>query len=52
MICSSCSAVAVPTTTPFLPTLPILLDELNESRDIYAFIRHVRAASRELVAGR
>ncbi|EIW57096.1 uncharacterized protein TRAVEDRAFT_151731 [Trametes versicolor FP-101664 SS1] len=42
----------VPTTTPFLPTLPILLDELNDSRDIYAFIRHVRAAFRELVAGR
>ncbi|KAI9063775.1 hypothetical protein FKP32DRAFT_1592186 [Trametes sanguinea] len=39
----------VPTTTPFLPNLPILLDELNESRDIYAFIRRVRAAFRDLV---
>ena len=44
---------AVPTTTPFLPTLPILLDELNESRDVYAFIRHIRAAFQELtVQGR
>ncbi|KAI0631652.1 chromosome segregation protein Spc25-domain-containing protein [Trametes polyzona] len=41
----------VPTTTPFLPTLPILLDELNESRDIYAFIRRVRNAFRELAVG-
>ncbi|KAI8969794.1 chromosome segregation protein Spc25-domain-containing protein [Trametes punicea] len=40
----------VPTTTPFLPTLPILLDELNESRDIYAFVRRVRNAFRDLVA--
>ncbi|KAI0352428.1 hypothetical protein OH77DRAFT_785133 [Trametes cingulata] len=45
----SARAYKVPTTTPFLPTLPILLDELNESRDIYAFIRRVRAAFRELV---
>ncbi|KAI0761551.1 chromosome segregation protein Spc25-domain-containing protein [Trametes elegans] len=43
----------VPTTTPFLPTLPILLDELNESRDIYTFVRRIRDAFRELaVQGR
>ncbi|KAH9921353.1 uncharacterized protein B0H18DRAFT_1021830 [Fomitopsis serialis] len=30
----------VPTTTPYLPTLPILLDELNDTRDVDAF-RHV-----------
>ena len=43
----------VPTTTPFLPNLPILLDELNESRDIYAFIRRVREAFQDLaVQGR
>ena len=43
----------VPTTTPFLLNLPILLDELNESRDIYAFIRRVREAFQELaVQGR
>ncbi|KAI0671281.1 hypothetical protein C8Q78DRAFT_974398, partial [Trametes maxima] len=40
-------AYKVPTTTPF-PTLPILLDELNESRDIYAFVRRVRHAFHEL----
>ncbi|KZT09030.1 uncharacterized protein LAESUDRAFT_675608 [Laetiporus sulphureus 93-53] len=34
----------VPTATPFLPTLPIHLDELNETRDVYAFIRQVRDA--------
>ena len=43
----------VPTTTPFLPNLPILLDELNESRDIYVFIRRVREAFQDLaVQGR
>ncbi|KAH9949461.1 chromosome segregation protein Spc25-domain-containing protein [Amylocystis lapponica] len=39
----------VPTTTPFLPTLPILLDMLNQSRDIYAFIKQVRLAFSELI---
>ncbi|PIL28849.1 hypothetical protein GSI_08895 [Ganoderma sinense ZZ0214-1] len=49
----SSRAYKVPTTTPFLPNLPILLDELNESRDIYAFIRRVREAFRDLaVQGR
>ena len=48
-----CSRCTVPTTTPFLPTLPILLDELNDSRDVYAFIRRIRAAFQELaVLGR
>ena len=43
----------MPTTTPFLPTLPILLDELNESRDVYRFVRRVREAFKELaVQGR
>ncbi|KAI0823884.1 chromosome segregation protein Spc25-domain-containing protein [Trametes gibbosa] len=49
VIDASARMYKVPTTTPFLPTLPILLDELNDSRDIYAFIRHVRSAFRELV---
>ncbi|KAL6301020.1 chromosome segregation protein Spc25-domain-containing protein [Sparassis latifolia] len=39
----------VPTTTPFLPTLPILLDALNDSRDVYDFIRQVRQAFCDLV---
>ncbi|KAI0727637.1 chromosome segregation protein Spc25-domain-containing protein [Fomitopsis betulina] len=34
----------VPTTTPYLPTLPILLDELNETRDVYTFIKNARSA--------
>lgn len=34
----------VPTTSPVLPNLPILLDELNETRDLYAFIKQVRQA--------
>ncbi|KAL4254885.1 Kinetochore protein SPC25 [Abortiporus biennis] len=34
----------VPTTSPYLPTLPILLDQLNESRDVYAFIKQMRQA--------
>ncbi|EMD41496.1 hypothetical protein CERSUDRAFT_146490, partial [Gelatoporia subvermispora B] len=34
----------VPTTTPFLPVLPILLEELNATRDFYAFIRRARHA--------
>ncbi|KAI0742224.1 chromosome segregation protein Spc25-domain-containing protein [Daedaleopsis nitida] len=49
----SARSYKVPTTTPYLPILPILLDELNASRDIYSFIRHVREAFRELaVQGR
>ncbi|KAI0691573.1 chromosome segregation protein Spc25-domain-containing protein [Earliella scabrosa] len=49
----SSRAYKVPTTTPYLPILPILLDQLNASRDIYAFVRHVRLAFRELaVQGR
>ncbi|KAI0960816.1 hypothetical protein AcW1_000081 [Taiwanofungus camphoratus] len=39
----------VPTTTPFLPTLPILLDELNDTRDVYTFIKRIRQAFGELV---
>ncbi|KAI0042089.1 hypothetical protein FA95DRAFT_1610468 [Auriscalpium vulgare] len=38
------------TATPQLPNLPILLDRLNESRDVYAFIRDVRAAYRDLLS--
>jgi len=32
------------TSTPLLPTLPTLLDQLNESRDVFIFIRRVREA--------
>ncbi|KZT24727.1 hypothetical protein NEOLEDRAFT_1134784 [Neolentinus lepideus HHB14362 ss-1] len=36
------------TTTPLLPTLPILLDKLNETRDVYKFIARVRRAFRDM----
>ena len=39
---------SVPTSTPFLPTLPILVDELNRTRDLYNFIKQVWAAFDEL----
>ncbi|KAJ3485718.1 hypothetical protein NLI96_g4766 [Meripilus lineatus] len=39
----------VPTTSPVLPTLPIFLEELNESRDIFHFIKQARQAFEHLV---
>lgn len=30
--------------TPTLPTLPILVEELNLSKDVYTFIQQVRHA--------
>jgi len=39
---------SVPTSTPFLPTLPILVDELNRTRDLYNFIKQVWEAFYEL----
>lgn len=41
--------ILVLTSTPILPTLPIYVEELNESRDVYAFIKQVRRAFEELV---
>ncbi|KAG9314737.1 chromosome segregation protein Spc25-domain-containing protein [Chiua virens] len=37
------------TTTPPLPTLPILLQELNQTGNIYRFIKRMRSAFRDLV---
>ncbi|KAF9242387.1 chromosome segregation protein Spc25-domain-containing protein [Melanogaster broomeanus] len=37
------------TTTPPLPSLPILLSELNQTRDIYRFIKLMRSAFSELL---
>jgi kinetochore protein Spc25, fungi type len=34
----------VVTSTPPLPTLPILLDQLNEFMDVYTFIKRMREA--------
>ncbi|KLO15900.1 hypothetical protein SCHPADRAFT_920100 [Schizopora paradoxa] len=39
----------VPITTPPLPTLPLLVDHLNSSRDIYTFIKTVRQAFQDFV---
>jgi Chromosome segregation protein Spc25. len=41
--------VTVLTLTPQLPNLPILVEQLNDSRDIYAFIKHVRCAFEDVV---
>ncbi|KAF8525088.1 chromosome segregation protein Spc25-domain-containing protein [Hysterangium stoloniferum] len=39
----------VPTSSPIIPTLPILLNELNDSREFFRFIKKVRQAFVELV---
>ncbi|KIK91831.1 hypothetical protein PAXRUDRAFT_830490 [Paxillus rubicundulus Ve08.2h10] len=39
------------TTTPPLPSLPILLNDLNETRDIYHFIKLTRSAFSDLLRG-
>ncbi|KAH7926225.1 hypothetical protein BV22DRAFT_1046249 [Leucogyrophana mollusca] len=40
----------VVTTTPVLPNLPILMSELNESRDIYRFIKLIRSAFTDMLS--
>ncbi|KAI0285927.1 hypothetical protein BGY98DRAFT_1087057 [Russula aff. rugulosa BPL654] len=40
----SSSSYKVLTSTPQLPMLPVLLDQLSESRDIFTFIKSVRQA--------
>ena len=45
----ACGWIIVLTSTPLLPTLPIYIEELNESRDVYAFIKQVRRAFEDLV---
>jgi kinetochore protein Spc25 len=54
-LCASTGAYAddcysVITASPQLPSMNILVSNLNESRDIYAFIRDVRAAYKVLVS--
>ncbi|KAL5485923.1 SPC25 [Sanghuangporus weigelae] len=41
----------VPLTTPPIPTLPLLVDQLNKTRDFYSFIKSVRARFVEMVEG-
>lgn len=38
------------TVTPVLPTMPIFLEELNESRDFYGFIKTVRKGFEDLAS--
>ncbi|EIN13269.1 hypothetical protein PUNSTDRAFT_78753 [Punctularia strigosozonata HHB-11173 SS5] len=40
------------TSTPHLPSLPNLLDDLNESRDLFAFLKEVRLAFAEMHSGK
>jgi kinetochore protein Spc25, fungi type len=40
---------SVITSTPSLPTLPILIGELNQSRNVYSFIQKIRCAFIELM---
>ncbi|KAF8508519.1 chromosome segregation protein Spc25-domain-containing protein [Gautieria morchelliformis] len=41
----------VPTSSPMIPTLPLLLAELNETREFYKFIKKVRKAFIQLARG-
>ncbi|KAL5525865.1 hypothetical protein ACEPAG_7202 [Sanghuangporus baumii] len=41
----------VPLSTPPIPTLPLLVDQLNKSQDLYSFVRSVRARFVEMVEG-
>ncbi|KAL5526654.1 SPC25 [Sanghuangporus sanghuang] len=41
----------VPLTTPPIPTLPLLVDQLNKTRDLFAFIKSLRARFVEMVDG-
>lgn len=45
----SARSYRVLTSTPPLPTLPILVDQLNDSRNVYGFIKSVRQAYVELL---
>ncbi|KAG8220248.1 chromosome segregation protein Spc25-domain-containing protein [Butyriboletus roseoflavus] len=45
----STASYNVITTTPLLPVLPILLQELNQSGDVYRFIKSMRSAFRDLL---
>jgi kinetochore protein Spc25 len=38
------------TASPHLPSMAILVNTLNETRDVFAFIRDVRTAYRPLVS--
>lgn len=48
-ITNSWQGNAVITSSPVLPSLPILIDELNTSKDIFQFIKRVRMGYQQLV---
>ncbi|KAI5122527.1 hypothetical protein M0805_005254 [Coniferiporia weirii] len=41
----------VPLTTPPIPTIPLLVDQLNKTRDLFFFIKSVRSQFAEMAAG-
>jgi len=43
------SMYKVITSSPHLPTLPILVESLNTTKDIYAFIRQIRKSYQEII---
>lgn len=47
----SWSMFTVLTSSPMIPTLPLLLAELNETREFFRFIKKVRRAFVELAKG-
>ncbi|EJD06748.1 uncharacterized protein FOMMEDRAFT_165457 [Fomitiporia mediterranea MF3/22] len=41
----------VPLTTPPIPTIPLLVDQLNKTRDVFAFIKSVRSHFIDMIKG-
>lgn len=44
-------ALSVPLSAPPIPMIPLLVDQLNKTRDLFAFIRAIRAEFQALVEG-
>ena len=45
-----CSTFTVMTSSPQLPTMAILVNDLNEDHDLYSFIRKVREGYEMMVS--
>ncbi|THH10896.1 hypothetical protein EW145_g1029 [Phellinidium pouzarii] len=41
----------VPLSTPPIPTIPLLVDQLNKTRDLFLFVKNVRAQFVEMAVG-
>ncbi|KAH8118138.1 chromosome segregation protein Spc25-domain-containing protein [Phellopilus nigrolimitatus] len=50
VIDTSARVYKVPLTTPPIPTIPLLVDQMNRSRDLFAFIKDVRAQFVEMAS--